>query len=135
MTHYSNEPTSFITSQIWSLVNLDSDLVASGLNDNSVRIINVNSNQVEFVLNGHEQPVICLAALPDKILASGSFDFTINMWNLRTNGSLVRKLKGHKNIVSSLAFIGNASLASSSYDKSIRIWTIRFRYGKDKRQS
>ena len=62
MAYQSNQNSSRTTSHIWSLVYLNNDLVACGSTDNSVKIINLNSNHVESILNEHKKPVVTLAS-------------------------------------------------------------------------
>src|SRR5205085_7685615 len=56
------------------------------------------------------------------ILASGSLDQTIRLWNV-ADGKLIREIKGHTDIVDSIAFNKDGKLlASGSSDKTIRVW-------------
>jgi WD40 repeat protein len=55
------------------------------------------------------------------LIASGSFDKTIKIWN-KNYGDLLWTLTGHDNLVKSVAFDSTFLLASGSYDKTIKIW-------------
>lgn len=80
----------------------------------------------EFVLqNGHSGEVNTLAFSPDgKILASGSGDNTIKLWEEAT-GKLLRTLEGHSFSVSTVAFSPDGMiLASGSADNTIKLWEI-----------
>ena len=56
------------------------------------------------------------------MLASGSLDDTIRMWDAET-GAHLRTLKGHRSSVYSVAFSPDGSLlASGSVDNTIRLW-------------
>ena len=77
------------------------------------------------VQTGHSAQVISLAFTSDsKLLASGSVDKTIVLWNPAT-GNQLRSLKGHTGTVNSIAFsVDDKQLASGSADNSIKIWDV-----------
>jgi len=76
-------------------------------------------------LMGHSDWVWSIAPSPDgQVLASGSKDKTIKLWDLPT-GRLVRTLTGHTNDVFSVAISPDGrTLASGSNDKTIKLWNI-----------
>ncbi|KAH7329457.1 WD domain-containing protein [Stachybotrys elegans] len=71
--------------------------------------------------SGHENGVTCLQ-FDDNILATGSYDTTIRIWNIDT-GNCIRVLRGHTNPVRALQFDGS-KLISGSFDKTIKIWNL-----------
>ncbi|CAB08168.1 F-box/WD repeat-containing protein pof1 [Schizosaccharomyces pombe] len=76
----------------------------------------------QVVLSGHSDGVMCLQ-LVRNILASGSYDATIRLWNLATFQQ-VALLEGHSSGVTCLQF-DQCKLISGSMDKTIRIWNYR----------
>ncbi|XP_036605712.1 WD repeat-containing protein 38 [Trichosurus vulpecula] len=55
--------------------------------------------------------------------ATGSWDSTVQVWDLRTLDKINKKvLEGHKGNVSCVCFSPSGLLASGSWDKTIRIW-------------
>jgi WD40 repeat protein len=82
-------------------------------------------------LAGHEGIVESLAFSPDgQILASGSWDTSVRLWDTATGEPIGPPLAGHTNIVTSLAFSPDgATLASGGADQSIRLWDVRAALG------
>jgi len=73
----------------------------------------------------HKRAVMTLTFSPDeKILATGSWDCTVKLWDLQT-GALVATLAGHTDYVQSIAFSPDGKrLASGSDDQTLRIWDM-----------
>lgn len=78
-----------------------------------------------ITLTGHADRVKAIAFSPDgKMMASGSADQTIKLWDCDT-GSELKTLKGHSRFVTTVAFSPDGSmLASGSVDRAIRIWNV-----------
>jgi WD40 repeat protein len=78
-----------------------------------------------IIQNGHTASVTSLAYSPDStMIASGSEDYTIKLWNIRT-GYLTTTLAGHSGSILSLAFSPDGSiLISGSQDGTVRVWDI-----------
>ena len=58
------------------------------------------------------------------LLASGSGDRTIKLWNLETKTEIAT-LRGHNGYVRSVAFNHNGTiLASGSDDRTIKLWNL-----------
>src|SRR5207253_5574532 len=72
---------------------------------------------------GHTGLVFSVAFSPDgKVLATGSFDNTVKLWDFAT-GKELQTLKGHTSSIYGVAFSPDGSLlASGSQDKTIRLW-------------
>ena len=65
--------------------------------------------------------IYALAILSNDLIASGSGDTTIKVWN-STTFQLVATLKGHTNYVFSLAVLLNGNLVSGGWDTMIKVW-------------
>jgi F-box and WD-40 domain protein MET30 len=70
-------------------------------------------------LKGHTDSVMCLD-FQNNILASGSYDTTIRIWDMDTREEL-RILRGHTSGIRSLQMV-KTQLISGGLDKTIKIW-------------
>ncbi|KAJ9656115.1 hypothetical protein H2198_005171 [Neophaeococcomyces mojaviensis] len=101
----------------------DSSLLALGLDDGTVRLLNPSTGQEVHALNGHNRVANAVAFSPDNLLlASASWDHTMRLWN-PTTGKEVKVLKGHSEAVTAVAFSPDGSLlASAGRDSTVRLW-------------
>ena len=67
---------------ILSLVYLPDGLLASGSDDKTIKIWNIETGMCIKTLEGHEEWVRSLVYLPGGLLASGSADKTIKIWKV-----------------------------------------------------
>ena len=74
------------------------------------------------IFQGHQNGVMCLQ-FDDQILATGSYDTTIKIWDIHTTEE-IRTLKGHTCAVRCLQF-DDSKLISGSLDSKIKIWNWR----------
>jgi WD40 repeat protein len=74
-------------------------------------------------LRGHNKNIKCLAFSSDgKLIASGSYDKTIRVWNL-SSGAQTLVLRGHERRVLCVAFSPDGTqIASGSRDRTVRVW-------------
>ena len=78
-----------------------------------------------LILEGHAENVDAVAFSPDStILASGSWDTTVILWDVES-GQVLRTLEGHTDHVESVAFSpGGQMLASGSQDSMVILWDV-----------
>jgi WD40 repeat protein len=113
--------------------------LASGYEDQTVRLWNTATEHCVQTLRGHSNRVWSVAFNPlmgngqfagegnsaDEVtLASGSADRTIKLWNWQT-GRCLKTLQGHSSWVWSVAFHPQGQrLASGSYDRTVKLWDV-----------
>jgi len=75
-------------------------------------------------LEGHSHSVSSVAFSPDgKVLASGSFDDTIKLWDVQT-GRALQTLTGHSDNVNSVAFSPDGKVLASG-SATIKLWDVQ----------
>ena len=99
--------------------------IATAGEDKRIAIWVAGAERPAQILEGHEAPVVALAAAPDgTVLASASWDHSVRVWSL-TGGGEVRVLEGHQQNVNGVAFTPDGRrLVSAGYDASLRIWSV-----------
>jgi WD40 repeat protein len=82
-------------------------------------------------LEGHSKPIYSLTVLPNGLLASGSDDKMIKLWDV--SGEKVKcvdTLKEHYLYISSFTVLPSGLLASGSDDKTIKLWDVKGKNAK-----
>ena len=104
----------------------DGRRIVSGSRDNSVRVWDSSTGEVENVLEGHTDWVLSVAFSPDgRRIVSGSYDNSVRVWDTST-GEVENMLERHTNSVSSVAFSldGRRRIVSGSEDNSVALSNI-----------
>jgi WD40 repeat protein len=109
----------------------DNNLLASSFEDNTIRFANMNVTSISdiqlndsIILKGHTHFVKVITALNKTILASGSCDNTIILWDILLFKQ-INNLTGHTGCINALISIpyGNSNLLiSGSSDSKIKVW-------------
>ncbi|HJT57760.1 MAG TPA: serine/threonine-protein kinase [Ktedonobacteraceae bacterium] len=89
----------------------------------SLELGSSNSKTPRLVYGNHTNWVLAVAWSPNgKVIASGSWDTTVQVWDA-SNGTSLLTYKGHKQPVKSLAWsLDGAYIASGSWDNTVQVW-------------
>lgn len=107
---------------------LDKNIIVSSHSNKDVCIwtfkTQLKTRQLLHTLHGHSKPVTSVAfSANGQILATGSDDKTIKLWN--QDYKEIYTLVGHQHVVKSVAFHPNGEIiASGSWDKTVRLWDV-----------
>lgn len=83
--------------------------------------------QPDRLLAEHRGRVSALSLSEDgRYLASGSWDQTLKVWDLKT-GHCVNTLNAHDQGIQAVAFAGDRKIATGSYDQNLKIWRLEER--------
>ncbi|HZG39530.1 MAG TPA: WD40 repeat domain-containing protein, partial [Nodosilinea sp.] len=103
----------------------DGRYLASGGDDQTLRLWNCQTGQVDWALKGHSSWISNVAFSPDgRTLASASEDQSVRLWDSQTHQAL-RVLRGHSSGVWSVALHPQgAYLVSGGQDRQVRLWPL-----------
>jgi WD40 repeat protein len=94
--------------------------------DKTIKVWDFESNELEFLLKGHEDLVVHVAIIPrtSKII-SASYDHSVKVWDYKER-RLVASLDDHLDKVNEVAVNANGTRAiSASHDHSGIVWDLR----------
>ena len=100
--------------------------IASGWSDNSVKLWNPQTGDLDRNLTGHAHHVTSVAYSPDGgYVLSGSLDNSSRLWNAQT-GAPQHVFVGHAGPVESVAYSPDGvHVASSSRDSTVKVWNAQ----------
>ncbi|MCC5658291.1 serine/threonine protein kinase [Nostoc sp. XA010] len=103
----------------------DGQILATGSDDNTIKLWEVSTGQLICTLVGHSWSVVAMAFTADgETLLSASCDKTVKLWKVSTAEEIVT-LSGHIDSVSAVAVSKVTQLiASGSRDKTIKLWQL-----------
>jgi len=111
------------TKSVYALCPLGNNRMASGGNDNTIRIWDIVAGTSLHTLTGHTKGITSICSIDNNRCGSASYDNTVCIWNIPEQ-TLLHTLKGHTSSVISVCSLGNNRIASGSHDKTIHIWDI-----------
>lgn len=111
---------------------LHASLIGTVSDDLTLQILDTrspsNTSSATQAVDGHQDAINALSFNPasEYVLATGSADRSIGIWDLRNLKSKLHALAGHNDSVTSLAWhpFEEAILGSSSYDRRVIFWDL-----------
>jgi DNA excision repair protein ERCC-8 len=115
------------------------NLIATGSTSSFVILCDLRSGSQSHILRGHKNPVVGLDWSPSNeyLLASGSGDHTIRLWDIRkpkscltslcqnNSGDKIDNVTAHNGTVNGLKFLSDSSqILSVGNDNKIHLWNI-----------
>jgi len=108
------------------------ELVAAGCRQRGVRLFDIRGGREALVrvLAGHVKEITSLSRAVGPLIASGSADCTVKIWDarcgeVRRDSGCCFTLRGHGSTVMGVAFDGAHQVVSGSNDKTVRLWDLR----------
>lgn len=101
----------------------DGALLASGSDDKTVRIWDVQAGTSQHTLRGHTHWIYCLDFSRTGLVASGAADSTVRLWNA-TTGRPVGTLSGHLGCVHAVSFAPNGKKLVAASGQSLYVWDL-----------
>jgi WD40 repeat protein len=88
-----------------------------------------------LALKGHEKGISCLSYnQTGTMLASGSFDNTVRLWNPKS-GKCLGVLEGHKDRPTALAFSADGKMLASASSDAVIVWDLAAKREKHRKSS
>ncbi len=114
--------TSYIQMVVFSP---DGKYLATGSNDNTAKVWEIESGNVKVTFKGHTSSVTCISFSPDgKYLATGSDDKTAKIWS-SNSGEIIKTLKEYTSPLLKIAFSSDGKqLISYTEDSVLKIWDL-----------
>ena len=103
-------------------------ILASGSDDRSIKIWNIEDRSIMSTLSGHKEGVTALCNVSEGVLVSGSEDNSLIIWSKSppesSTYSLTQVLTGHKSCIRGIIRVNNREIVSGEYDGEIMMWDI-----------
>ncbi len=102
----------------------DSDSVAIGMFGKVGKVLDVTTGNVQFELRGHQSHVRSITYVDERVIATGSYDKTIRLWNAQT-GVQISQLGQPTDELRTIAVSPNGQyLLSGSASPNCRLWDL-----------
>ena len=110
---------------IWWLCSSSNRILASGSDDHSIKIWDIEERAIISTLSGHRNTVTTLCYVREGVFVSGSWDKSLIIWSKLPGSNIYSQqlLTGHTSGISGIIKINNSEIVSGDYygDKLL-IW-------------
>ena len=113
---------------IWCLCAISNKILASGSEDKTIKIWNIEDRSIMSTLSGHTLAVSVLCYVKEKVFVSGSEDKSLIIWSKSTSESSTYShrltLTGHKSEIMGIIILNNREIVSGEYLGDLMMWNI-----------
>lgn len=104
----------------------DGEIMVSGSGDKTIKIWNLQTEEIQNTITGHKGEVYSVVISPDgETILSGGYDNSVRVWEIKT-GMLKDTFIEHKSDVFSVAISPDGeTIVSGSNDNTIKIWDLK----------
>ncbi|MCS6906050.1 MAG: hypothetical protein RML72_12865 [Bacteroidia bacterium] len=98
--------------------------VATGAQDNMVRLFEAKTGNLKYVFKGHKAPITHVLFYGEDKLISASQDGILKIWNTNT-GDLIATVQAHLGKINSIKLHSSISLlATAGADNTAKVWNV-----------
>ena len=112
---------------IWCVCRISTQILASGSNDKTIKIWNIEDRSIISTLSGHREGVRTLCYVNTGELVSGSWDNSLIIWSKSPESSIYslrQRLRGHKSYIKGIIRLSNTEIISGEYNGDLMMWNI-----------
>ena len=108
------------------LCGLSNRLLASGSDDNNIKMWDIEERALIFTLSGHRNIVTSLCYVREGVFVSGSDDKSLIIWSKLPGSNIYSQqvLKGHRSSIRGIIKKNNSEIVSGELRGDLRIWNI-----------